>query len=88
MGPSPQVVLQMNQNRVFLCRKEYWQYKLLKSLEKLQTPKSNHYLSQNLNFWFIVTFLFALIFWFYPLEVIFLSYDNKQPNQRAFYWKY
>ena len=40
--------------------------------------KSNIFLSENLNFWIIITLIFSLIFWFYPVELLKLSYQNRE----------
>ena len=40
--------------------------------------KSNIFLSENLNFWIIITLVFSLIFWFYPVELLKLSYQNRE----------
>jgi len=42
--------------------------------------KSNIFLSENLNFWIIITFIFSLFFWFYPIEILKLSYQNSELN--------
>ena len=42
--------------------------------------KSNIFLSENLNFWIIITLIFSSIFWFYPVELLKLSYQNRELN--------
>ena len=47
-------------------------------IRNVDINKSNIFLSENINFWIIITLIFSLIFWFFPVEILKLSYQNKE----------